>query len=147
GVVTAYGDQAQAVYAAYRELFAVMPMALRTPNRVFLSHSLPGASRLTAFDPALLERDAVSEEDLRPGGTLHALVWGRDCRLSTVATFLQKVDADLLISGHIPCDRGFEAPNERQLILDSMGTPACFCLFPADRPLSHPELLACVGTL
>jgi hypothetical protein len=147
GVVTAYQGQAEAVYAAYRELFAAIPLALRMPNRVFLSHSLPGAARLAVFDPALLEQDDCAPEQFRPGGGLHALVWGRDTRPTTVLAFLQKVDADLLISGHIPCERGFDAPNDRQLILDSMRTPACYCLFPTTRSLSHPELVACVGTL
>ena len=81
------------------------------------------------------------------GGALHALVWGRDTSLENVTAFLQKVDADLLITGHIPCDLGFEAPNDRQLILDCMGTPACYCLFPADSSLTHAELVACVKSL
>src|SRR5207245_6126780 len=78
GVATAYGKHADAVYQAYLELIAVLPMALRTPNRVFLSHSLPAASRLEAFDTAVLERDDCRPEDLRLGGALHGLVWGRD---------------------------------------------------------------------
>ena len=58
-----------------------------------------------------------------------------------------KVDADLLITGHIPCEKGFEVPNDRQVILDCMGSPACYCLLPADRPLAHDELVGCVRTL
>jgi hypothetical protein len=57
------------------------------------------------------------------------------------------LDADLLITGHIPCDRGFDLPNDRQLVLDSLGTPAAYCLFPTDRPLTHAELIAHVSTL
>jgi Calcineurin-like phosphoesterase len=147
GVGTAYGEHGAAVYQAYLDLIAAMPMALRTANRIFLSHSLPGASRLAAFDPVRLERDSCEPEDLRLGGMLHALVWGRDTRPETAAAFLGKVDADLLITGHIPCDRGFDTPNDRQLILDSLGTPACYCLFPTDRPLSLQDLVAAVGTL
>jgi len=37
-------------------------------------------------------------------------------------------------------------PNDRQLILDSLGTPAGYCLFPTNRPLSHAELLQHVRT-
>jgi hypothetical protein len=147
GVCAAYGSRADEVYAAYLQLFATVPLALRTPNRVFLSHSLPSASKLPAFDPAVLEKEMSDEADLLPGGSVHSLVWGRDTSLAHVAAFLQKVDADLLITGHIPCDQGFEVPNERQLILDSLGTPACYCLFPGDRPLTHAELVACVATL
>ena len=80
GVRTAYGDRADEVYAAYLRLIAVAPLALRTPNRVFLSHSLPPASRLAEFDPAVLERDESTEADCLPGGSVHALVWGRDTR-------------------------------------------------------------------
>jgi Calcineurin-like phosphoesterase len=147
GVRTAYGDRAEDVYAAYLKLIAAAPLALRTANRVFLSHSLPPASLLAAFDPAVLERDGTTDADCVPGGAVHALVWGRDTRPATAAAFLHKMDADLLITGHIPCDQGFDAPNGRQLILDSLGHPAAYCLFPADRPLTHSELLNCIGLL
>jgi hypothetical protein len=95
----------------------------------------------------VLEREDWEQADLLPRGAVHSLVWGRDVRPENAAAFLGKVDADLLITGHIPCERGFDVPNDRQVILDSLGTPACYCLFPADRPLSHADLVACVSTL
>jgi len=147
GVQTAYGPRAEEIYAHYGQMLAVVPLALRTTNRVFLSHSLPRATRLAAFDPAVLERDPTDEAELLRGGAVHSLVWGRDTSPANVAAFLRKVDADLLITGHIPCDAGFEAPNEQQLILDSLGYPAACCLFPTDRPVSHAELAACVQVL
>lgn len=147
GVQEAYGPFAEAIYAAYLELFAAVPLAVRTSNRVFLSHSLPAARRLETFDPAILEQDTAAEQELKPGGSVYSLVWGRDTAPATVEAFLRKVDADLLITGHIPCDQGFAVPNDHQVILDALGTPACCCLFPADRPLTHPELVACVQTL
>jgi len=147
GVTTAYGPHAPQVYALYEELFAVIPVAVRAPNRVLLCHSLPPLARLPDFDPAHLERDASAEADLLPGGAVHGLVWGRDVRPETAQAFLAKVDADLVVTGHIPCDEGFAVPNDRQVILDSLGSPAAYCLFPADRPLTHPELVGCVHFL
>ena len=35
----------------------------------------------------------------------------------------------------------------RQLILDAQASPACYCLFPCDGPLSQADLIAGVGTL
>ena len=142
GIEMAYGDRAREVYEAYGAVFRAMPLAVRTPNRVFLSHSLPTASRLAVFEPALLERDEVPESEWLPGGGLYSLLWGRDVSQENVEAFLGKVDADLLITGHIPCERGFDTPNDCQLILDSMGIPAACCLFPTDRPLTHQELTA-----
>jgi hypothetical protein len=147
GITTAYGTYAPAVYEAYRELFAVVPLALRTVNRIFLSHSLPSARRQERFDPAILERDQHDPEDLRPGGMVHALLWGRNASAENAAAFLRKVDADLLITGHIPCEKGFAAPNEQQIILDCLGEPACYCLFPTDRPITQAELLEYIHTL
>jgi hypothetical protein len=146
GVQTAYGGRAAEVYAVYRELFAAIPLAVRTPNRVFLSHSLPSAGHLPEFDPAVLRRDST-EADTCPGGPVYALVWGRDLRPEVVEAFLRRVDADLLVSGHIPCEGGFELPGERQVILDSLGHPAACLLFPTGRPLSRAELASAVTLL
>ncbi|MCS7045317.1 MAG: hypothetical protein NZO58_03065, partial [Gemmataceae bacterium] len=147
GVATAYGPHAEAIYAAYLELFAVADLALRTDNRVFISHSYPSAKYLPRFDLAVLEGDDTPEEEIRLGGVIHSLVWSRDHSQANVEAFLAKVDADWIITGHIPCEQGFHVPNNRQLILDALGAPAGYCLFPGDRPLTHQELLACVGTL
>jgi hypothetical protein len=108
---------------------------------------LPAATRIPTFDAAVLQRDEQTEADLRPGGTVHSLVWGRDTRGEHVAAFLDSMHADLLVTGHIPCDSGFAAPNDRQLILDCILTPAACCLIPLDRPLTHADLLAHVKLL
>jgi hypothetical protein len=109
---------------------------LLTPNRVCLAHSVPVSSKLDRFSLAALEQDPLPESELLPGGSAHSLVWGRDTREEVLAEFLAKVDADWLISGHIPCENGWERPTSRQLILDSLGHPAAACLFPTDQPWS-----------
>jgi hypothetical protein len=147
GVEHAYGRRAAEVYAAYADFFAALPLALRTPNRIFLSHSLPSARRLEAFDPSVLEGDEVAPEELQPGGSVFALLWGRDTSQVNVEGFLRKVDADLLITGHIPCASGYDTPNDRQVILDCLGTPAAVCLFPTDRKLTFQELVGYVEIL
>ena len=147
GVTAAYGAHAGAIYDAYLALFAAAPLAVRAPNRLLISHSLPSEKWLSTFDPAALERDAHDPADLEPGGSVFALAWGRDTAAAHVAAFLAKVDADWLVTGHVPCDTGWEAPNERQIILDCMGSPAGYGLFPADRPLTRDELVGCVRTL
>jgi hypothetical protein len=147
GVENAYGSRAEEVLAAYRELFAAVPLAIRTPNRVFLSHSLPSSGRLPTFDLGVLEREEQAPEDLKTGGSVHSLLWGRDTSAATAKAFLARVDADWLITGHIPCEKGFEVPNDQQLILDALGSPGCYCLLPVDRPITRADLLAGVATL
>ena len=106
----------------------------------------PATRSLALFDPARLERDTYTGEDLQPGGTLHSLVWGRDTSAKTADDFLRKVGADLLVSGHIASETGFSVPNDRQVIVDSAESPSGYILFPADRPLTHDELVGCIRT-
>jgi hypothetical protein len=147
GVRTAYGAHAEAIYTAYLELFAALPMVLRTPNRVFISHSLPSAGVMAQFDYSRLEHAEHVPADFQVGGLVYALVWGRDTSAENAANFLRKVDADWLITGHIPCETGFSLPNERQVILDSMGAQPGYSLLPTDRPLTATDLRESVKNL
>ena len=147
GVKTAYGTVAGAeIYQTYLQLFQALPVAVRAPNRVLVCHSLPSARAMGLFFPARLERDEYEEQDLQPGGSVHSLLWGRDTSDANAAEFLRKMDADLLISGHIACNNGFDVPNERQIIVDCAESPAGYILFPADRPLTHTDLIGCIKT-
>ena len=148
GVNEAYGPTfGPQIYAAYLELFQACPVALRAPNGVLISHSLPAVRSLAMFDPARLERDTYAEEDLQPGGTVHSLLWGRDTTPDAVTNFLRKMGCDLLVSGHIACNEGFAVPNDRQVIVDCAESPGGYVFFPTDHPLTHAELVACVKTI
>jgi hypothetical protein len=147
GVTAAYGAASEDVYRAYLDLFRACPLAVRLPNRIWLSHTLPAAKYLPTFDEARLEAETFATEDVTPGGWVFGLLWGRDTSEANVAEYLRKCDADLLVSGHIPTDEGFDVPNGRQLIVDCSATPAAVALVPAGRPITHAELVAGVRVL
>jgi hypothetical protein len=144
GLEEAYGEQASGIYGAYRRLFAVLPFAIRTANRIFISHSAPTARHAGNFRLGLLQQDEHDLAEFAPKGCIYSLVWGRDCSAENIAAFLKKVDCDWLVSGHIPCEHGFEAPNEQQLILDSCSSPAAYALLPARRSLTRNEFYSSV---
>jgi hypothetical protein len=147
GVATAYGSRAVSVASAYKSLILAAPLGIRTPNGVFISHSLPSAQSLATWTFSALQEDELADDAYQPGGTVFDLVWGRDLSLETARGFLAKVNASLLVTGHIPCDEGFQVPNEVQLVLDSQEPPAACCLFAANRPITHAELVAGVSIL
>lgn len=144
GIREAYGNRASEIESAYQQLFAVLPLAIRLPNRVFLCHSIPAARHIERFDRAILETDNPPAEAWQPKGIIYALLWGRDCSPGNAEPFLKKVDAEWLVTGHIPCEAGFATPNERQIILDCCASPAAYAVLPADRPLTHDEFLGSV---
>ena len=144
GVDTAYGSSSDEIYEAYKALFAALPLALRTPNRVYICHTLPDASDLDTIDLGLLNADTWPEEAMKRRGTIYALTWGRDTLPATADGFAAMVDADLFVTGHQPCEDGFRQANHRQIIIDGTNPHPCYCRFPTDRPLTIEELLGCV---
>jgi hypothetical protein len=148
GVIEAYGpEKGPEIYNTYLRLFGTLPLGLRTPNRIFISHSLPREKYIDRFELRHLETDAFPPEDLTVGGPIYEMLWGRDTRETTCKTFLKKVDCDWLVSGHIAVETGFAFPNPQQLILDCCDLPAAFALLPADRPITAEEFKSSVRLL
>jgi hypothetical protein len=141
GVNLAYGEQAESIMAAYYELFDALPVIIRLPNRIVISHSLPGASRLENWTLETIKKEVFTPEDYQLGGCVHAVVWGRDTSEATTKKYLELVDADLLVSGHIPTDAGYEVPNPYQVILDGKDEDAHGLLIPTGEPLTQEQLL------
>lgn len=144
GIATAYRPRDEAVYQAYRDLFAILPLAVRTPNRVFLCHTIPDPIYLDSLDLDLLAADTWPPEAMKRGGTIYALTWGRNTEPETIDRFAAMVDADWFITGHQPCDEGFRQANHRQLIIDGTAPDPTYCLFSAREPVTIETLVSCV---
>jgi hypothetical protein len=142
GLATAYGAMADDIFQAYLELFAALPVAARTPNRVFLCHTIPNADDLDRLDLEILRTGVFPPEALLRRGTVYALTWGRDSDPETVDRFATMVDADWFITGHQPCDEGYRQANHRQLIIDGTDPYPTYCLFPAREPVTMDRLRA-----
>lgn len=140
GIDTAYGGAGVEVYEAYRALFAALPLAVRTPNRVFVCHTVPDPIDLDDFDAAVLDLDDWPEQAKARHGAVYAITWGRNTDPETVDRFAALVDADLFVCGHQPCDDGFRRANHRQLIVDGTDPFPAYCLFPAQAPLTIEDL-------
>jgi hypothetical protein len=147
GITTAYRPLDEAIYQAYRDLFAALPLAVRTPNRVFLCHTVPDPVHLDTLDLDLLAADSWPPEALKRGGTIYALTWGRNTEPETIDRFASMMDADWFITGHQPCDEGFRQANHRQIIIDGTAQDPTYCLFPARDPVTIERLVECVKVL
>jgi hypothetical protein len=147
GIATAYRPHDQAIHDAYKELFATLPLAVRTPNRVFVCHTIPEGRSLETLDLGLLSADAWPAEAMERGGTIYELTWGRDTAPETADRFAAMVDADWFITGHQPVDEGFRQANHRQIIIDATAMDPTYCLFPAREPVTIERLMACVKVL
>jgi hypothetical protein len=147
GIDTAYGISSVEVYDAYLTLFAALPLAVRTPNRVLLCHTIPDGDDLDRLDLSLLAANTWPNEAMQRRGTIYAMTWGRDNSPETADRFATMVDADLFVTGHQPCDEGFRQANHRQVIVDGTEPYPAFCLFPASSSVTIERLLECTDLL
>ncbi len=146
GLQRMYGPATDKVYEACRRFLRTCPLAVRLPQGVFISHSLPEEVDTTGFDPSLFTRK-LTPEDFAEWSDVFRLVWGRDYRGENARAFAQLVGAKILINGHEPCYEGFIAPNAVQIILDCCGQPAAYLILPVGEELSHEEIMERVRKL
>jgi hypothetical protein len=144
GIKTAYGASADAIYDAYQKLFLSLPLAVRTPNRVFLCHTIPDPIDLEKFDGSIFEAQTWSATAMARHGAVYAITWGRNTEAENIDRFSEIVDADWFITGHQPCEEGYRQANHRQIIIDGTEPYPAYCLFDAREPTTVESLLKCV---
>jgi hypothetical protein len=147
GIETAYAEHADEIYAAYIALFTSLPLACRTPNRVFLCHTIPDPVDVEKLEASVLDAERWPAEWMARGGPIYGLTWGRCTDGENIEAFAQIVDADLFITGHQPCDNGFRQANHRQIIIDGTDPAPTYCLFPAQGDVTIASLLEGVRSL
>lgn len=146
GLREAYGEHASRIKNAYRRFWATSPLAIRTAGRIFICHSTPRLNRMTEMSLDYL-RSVQPAQVFRRNGPAFFLLWGRDYRASAADAFAERVDADIFIVGHTPCDDGMSVPNHRHVILDTTTFDGCYVVLPLDRPLTQSEVISRVKHL
>lgn len=118
GLRQSYGSGSDEVADAVMEFLGTYPLAIRTANRVLMTHSLPSPHVMSRFDAGVLARRPTGA-DLRDGGSAYYLVWGRHQTADQLAALAQTWDVDWFICGHQPQEFGYAVVHERMLILAS----------------------------
>lgn len=132
-VHAAFGRGADAVLEGVNEYIRSLPLAGRTDNRIFLSHSLPSPRDLPAFDATVLTRTPTAD-DFCERGSAHALVWGRYHTAHALDVLREMLDVDLFICGHQPQEMGYDIWHDRLIILASDHNHGVFLPFDLSKP-------------
>jgi hypothetical protein len=146
GINEMYGSAGQKVREAYLEFLATCPLAVRVEAGVFISHSCPDKCDSDPFDASIFERP-LGTADYKSCSPAFKLVWGRDFRPANADAFARQVGADVLIHGHEPCEAGFSAPNNRQVILDGCCSKATYLLLPVGQKLTQADVVSRIKRL
>lgn len=134
-----YGDGGDDVLAAIGEMIRSYALAGRTPNRVFVSHSLPSPREVAGFDETVLSR-RLTEEDLSVSGSAHAMVWGRYHNESSLEVLREVLDVDFFVCGHQPQETGYEVLHDRLIIIASEHNHGAFLTIDLSKPITLETL-------
>lgn len=117
GVEERFGGRTSGVLAAITDYLASLPLAARTANGFFNSHSLPDPLLMENFDLSVFDR-ALTADDLSPGGAAYSLVWGRFHTADVVDFFARRLGVSQFVVGHTPQEIGYGVVG-RMIILAS----------------------------
>ena len=135
GVRFAFGDAAPDILAAVNTFLRSLPLAIRCPGGVMISHSVPGPARMELAGVDVLLRP-IQEEDLRRGGAAYEWTWGRKQTDEQLDKLSEMAVADFFVPGHRKLDVGFEPLGKRAASLTSDNNNGCIMQFGANTALT-----------
>ena len=135
GVKAAFGEDADEVLLELRSFLLSMPLALRTPGGVFITHSLPYPDRMEAAGVEILMR-VLNSKDLVCGGGAYEWVWGRNQTDEQLDELAEKLGVDFFVLGHKQMTVGWEPLGHRAVTLASDNDHGAVVQFGSQTPLT-----------
>ena len=109
---------------AERRFLFSQPLAARSDNRIWVSHSLPGDRFFEKFDPQVLDRQLKINDVVRPGSA-YLLTWGRKHSQALLDKMAKLFDVDVFILGHQPQEQGWRQAGKNLIIIASNHNHGC----------------------
>lgn len=146
GVFAAFPEKAALILHALDEFLLSLPLAVRTTNRVWMSHSLPGRRNVAKFKDEIFERK-LTRDDLKNDGSLRSLTWDRNQSAIGLEELGERWGVDMFILGHQPQSEGYERPQDQLVILASDHSKGCFLPFALDKEYEPDDLFSLIKPL
>lgn len=143
GIKRDFGDRRGMVQAALTEHLLSYPLAIRTGNGLWISHSVPQDEQIDNYDYTVFDRAELKPADYaRRTGPVYQIVWGRRTSPAGAEKFAERVGAQLLISGHQPQEAGYAVNGDKMIIIASDHNQGVFLRLPLSQPLAMTDVVA-----
>ncbi len=113
-----YGDQMKFVESAIERFLFSQPLAVKTENKIWASHSLPADRNVDKFDFAIFDRQLKVSDIVRPNSA-YLLTWGRNQSVESLDFLAGKLGVEFFVLGHQVQEFGWSSNNKNLIILDS----------------------------
>ncbi len=113
-----FANRTKDVESAVERFLFSQPLAVKTSNRIWVSHSLPSNRMLEKFDFSIFVRNLKINDIVRPNSA-YLLTWGRGHSNKTLEFIADKLDVDLFVLGHQVQETGWMSNDKNLIIIDS----------------------------
>jgi hypothetical protein len=134
------------VKKAMAEFFLSQPLAVKCPNRIWLSHSLPADKFVDNFDINIFQKKLTIEDTTKPGSA-YLLTWGRHHSQQTLDTMAKLLDADIFVLGHQRQETGFSQQGINSIVIASDHNHGCLLPIKASQPYDVEQLIGSIVPL
>lgn len=145
-ISTDFAEKSTFVRQAMCEFILSFPLAVRTANRIWMSHSLPSDRHVRAFESDIFDRK-LTLEDMKHNVSLHALTWDRRQTPDGLDRLQEKWDVDYFIAGHQPQATGRCLLHDRMIILASDHAHGCYLPIDLKKKYKKEELFGLIKPL
>jgi len=118
GLHARFREHADMALQAISDYLLTLPIAIRTENRIWMSHSLPSKRHLAQFDDAIFQ-DTLEGQHVVSDKSLRALLWDRRHDEACLSNLMQRWHVDIFIVGHQSQEYGHGRPLDEMIILAS----------------------------
>ncbi len=119
-----FGSAGAEIILKIKQFLFSQPLAVRSQNRIWISHSLPGNHAADKFDPAIIDRPLKVNDIVRPGSA-YLLTWGRRHSQSLLDKMAEAFDVDNFVLGHQRQEQGWSRAGDNLIIIASDHNHGC----------------------
>lgn len=141
-----YQEDWPQVKSALHDFLLSQPLALRTANGIWMSHSLPADRLMSEFDLSIFKRQ-VEPQDCSKPGSAYILTWGRRMSQSLQDRMARMLNVELFILGHQPQTTGWGQAGDKLLIIASDHNHGCLVHIDLQKAYSLEGLISCIVPL
>jgi hypothetical protein len=119
-----FGKSCDQIILTMRQFLFSQPLAVKTENRIWASHSLPADLHFDKFDPQIFDRQLKVNDVVKPGSA-YLLTWGRRHSQELLDKMAKLLDIDIFVIAHQPQEGGWLQAAENLIIIASDHNHGC----------------------
>ena len=141
-----YGAEPETVINLIKNLFLSQPLAMRSENKLWCSHSLPSGRFLNNFDSAIMQKE-ITACDFKKPSSVYSLLWGRNIDESTLLKFSELFNVESFVLGHQNQPDGWSRPQNNLIILASEHNFGCILKTDLSSDISTDSLIKTIVSI